>query len=226
MLFNAIKINEAIINSECFLRKNGLTIALMLSLLSIMTKRNPEKLFPTDYLLRPFLFLVPRAVSPNHITVFRIALTPFVLAFLFLEMWYIGVPLFVVAVFTDWLDGVLARSRKQVTKWGVFHDPIADKILIGSVVVLIVLQHVNPIIAVAIIIVEVLLIIGGWYRRRKNIAQTANVWGKIKMVLQFIGVLLLLIALAFGVDLFIDISQGTLVLAVIFAIVSLLTYSL
>lgn len=191
-----------------------------------MHKRDPYKLFPHDTLMKPFVWLVPYAIRPNHITVLRLILTPFVLVLLYLEQYSIGVPLFVFTACTDALDGSLARLRKQVTEWGTFYDPIADKILIGSVVLLIVIQHVNPLIAAAIIAVELMIVFGGWYKRRQGEVGQANVWGKLKMFLEFSGVLFLLISLALGVDLFVSISEGTLVLAVIFAIVSLLTYSL
>lgn len=191
-----------------------------------MNNRDPRKLFPHDHLLKPITFLIPEAVHPNHVTVFRMILIPIVLWLLFVENWAIGIPLFIFAAFTDALDGTLARLRKRITDWGTFYDPVADKMLVGSVMLLIVIQYVNPIIAVALIAVEVMIIVGGWYRRRKKGLVSANVWGKVKMFLEVIGVTLLLFSVWFGADLFVDISQGTLVLAIIFAIASLLTYSL
>lgn len=176
--------------------------------------------------MKPFIWLIPHFVKPNHLTVLRMILTPIVLILLYLEQYSIGVPLFIFTAFTDALDGSLARIRAQITAWGTFYDPIADKILIGSVVLLIVIQHVNPYIAIAIITVELLIVLGGWYKRRQGEVGQANVWGKLKMFLEFCGVLFLLISLALGVDLFISLSEGTLILAIIFAIVSLLTYSL
>ncbi|MBT4856813.1 CDP-alcohol phosphatidyltransferase family protein [Candidatus Uhrbacteria bacterium] len=191
-----------------------------------MHKRDPEQLFPHDKLIRPFLAVIPRAVHPNHVTILRMILTPVVLYFLFKQNYNIGVPLFVVTAMTDALDGTLARVRKQITRWGTFYDPIADKMLIGSVIILILLQHVNPLIAFSVIGVEILMMAGGWYQRRRGIVVTANIWGKVKMILEFTGVLLLLISLWLGVDLFVELSEGTLILAIIFAVIALLTYSL
>ena len=169
---------------------------------------------------------MPDFVKPNHLTIARMVLTPLVLWFLFVGNYRFGIPLFILTAFTDTLDGSLARMRKQVTVWGAFYDPIADKMLIGSVILLILIQHVNPFIAIGVILLEILMIIGGWYKRRRGSVVHANVWGKVKMVLQFIGVLFLLMSLWLGIDLFVDISEGTLILAIIFAIVALLTYSL
>lgn len=192
---------------------------------SIMTVRDPAKLFPHDYVLRPFLKLIPEKIHPNHITILRMFLTPVVLFVLYQENWGAGILLFLFTAFTDALDGSLARVRRQITEWGTFYDPVADKFLIGSVMILIVLQHVNPLIAYTLLLIEGMLIFGGWYHRRRH-AISANIWGKVKMVLQVIAVLFLLIALWLGIDLFIQISHTTFVLAIIFAIVSLLTYSL
>ncbi|MCH8049623.1 CDP-alcohol phosphatidyltransferase family protein [Patescibacteria group bacterium] len=191
-----------------------------------MKARDTKKLFPHDHLLKPLLFFIPQTVKPNHITVLRMLLTPVVMWFLYIENYQVGVPLFLFTAFTDALDGTVARVRKQITEWGIFYDPVADKILIGSVILLIVIQHVNPFLAVALIVVELLIIVGGWYQRQRGIMRSANVWGKVKMFLEVTGVMFLLIALWLGVDLFVDLSHGTLVLAVIFAVVSLLTYSL
>lgn len=191
-----------------------------------MHKRDPEQLFPHDKVLRPFLALVPRCVHPNHVTIARMVLTPAVLYCLFREYYQIGIPLFIFTAATDALDGTLARVRKQITKWGTFYDPIADKLLIGSVIVLILLKHVNPLIAFGVIAVEMLMLAGGWYKRRHGVEVSANIWGKVKMCLEFAGVLFLLISLWLGMDLFIDLSEGTLILAIVFAIIALLTYSL
>jgi len=191
-----------------------------------MHKRDPEQLFPHDKLLRPFLVLIPRYVHPNHVTIARMILTPVVLYCLFLEYYQIGVPLFIITAATDALDGTLARVRKQITKWGTFYDPVADKLLIGSVIILILLQHVNSLIAFGVIAVELLMLAGGWYKRHMGTEVTANIWGKVKMLLEFTGVLFLLISLWLGMDLFIDLSEGTLILAIVFAVIALLTYSL
>lgn len=192
-----------------------------------MTTRDPEKLYPHDHLMRYSLVpLVPKFVTPNMVTIFRMIMTPLVLWFLYAQNFAIGAPLFLFVALTDALDGSLARIRKQITDWGTLYDPIADKVLIGSVVLLVVMQHVNLYLGLAILLVEVVLVTGGVIRKRMGKNVTANVYGKIKMILQVIGVMLLLIALWAGYSLFIPISAGTLGLAIIFAIISMFTYGL
>lgn len=168
--------------------------------------------------IEPF---VPRWLAPNHITIARILLTPAVLFFLFRGNYGVGVPLFIFVAATDALDGMLARVRRQVTEWGIIYDPIADKMLIGSVLFVIVLEHVNFYIGLALLIVEVILVIGGWFMRVRKGVQQADIWGKIKMNAEVAGILLLLIALWSGVDLFVDLSTGTLTVALIVAIISI-----
>ena len=92
-----------------------------------------EELFPHDKIMAvTFLPLIPRWVTPNAITIARFVLTPLVVFLILIENYNIGIPLFIATAFTDVLDGSLARVRKKVTKWGTLHDPVADKLLIGS----------------------------------------------------------------------------------------------
>ncbi|KPJ85892.1 hypothetical protein AMJ57_01410 [Parcubacteria bacterium SG8_24] len=180
-------------------------------------------LYPHDKVFRCLLEpLIPRWLKPNHITVSRIFLTPPVLYFLFVEDYRIGVPLFLLVALTDAIDGSLARVRRQITEWGVLYDPLADKLLIGSVLFLIVLRHINFYLGISLLVVEVGLIVGGWIRKRRGRVEPANVWGKIKMLTEVIGITLLLIALWLDISLLVDLSIGTLAVALVVAIVSVL----
>ena len=192
-----------------------------------MLHRDPSKLFPHDYVMRyTFVPLVPRFITPNMITVFRLMLVPFILFFLFYDNFQIGVPLFLFAAFTDALDGSVARLRHQVTEWGTFYDPFADKLLVGSVVILVVMQHINPIFGALILFVDTMIIIGGYIRKKQGKPMGSNLFGKTKMFCQVLGISLLLIALWAGFDLFIPFSVGTFALAIVLAVISLFTYGL
>ncbi|HGY54470.1 MAG TPA: CDP-diacylglycerol--glycerol-3-phosphate 3-phosphatidyltransferase [Caldithrix abyssi] len=80
---------------------------------------------------------------PNQLTLIRIALTP-LFAFYFLqgkaESTLIATIIFFVASFTDWYDGYIARRFNLITRWGQFMDPLADKILISTVLVCFAIQ--------------------------------------------------------------------------------------
>ena len=183
------------------------------------------RLFPHDHLMRwLFLPLVPSFVRPNHITIFRFIATPIVIALLIFENYRVGVPAFIVVAFSDALDGSLARVRKQITPWGTFFDPVADKFLVGSVLIFIVLRYINVWFGVTILAVELLIASFGIYRKWRGKPTGANIYGKAKMFLQVVGVAWLLIALWSGIDLFIPFSIGTFTLALAFAMISLVTY--
>ena len=120
----------------------------------------------------------------------------------------------------------MARVRKQITEWGTFYDPVADKILIGSVALLIVAQYINVYFALLIVFLEALIIGGGYIRKLRGDLIPANIFGKTKMILQVVGVTFLLFAVWMQFDLFVDVSVATLGLAVIFAVISLFTYGI
>ena len=101
------------------------------------------QLYPHDRFMRPILFFIPRFITPNSITVLRFLLTPIVLQLLWIESYTAGTALFFFAAFTDAVDGSLARVRNQITRWGIFFDPIADKLLIGSVLLLVAFQYIS-----------------------------------------------------------------------------------
>lgn len=189
--------------------------------------QDAEKLLWYDRILaKTFLKLFPRSVLPNHITVFRFFATPIVVVLMLYEHYYIGLIAFLMVAFTDALDGSMARTRNQVTNWGKIYDPLADKILIGSMVFIIVLRYIDFWTAMIIIGLEFVIIIIAWRRKRKGGEIQANLWGKIKMCLQVTGVVILLLAIVFDWQTLLPFASGALYLAIAFAIVSLLTYGI
>lgn len=190
-------------------------------------ERDPNKLFPHDRLLaKTVIRLVPPSVTPNAITWFRFVFTPVVLYFLYAGNFAFGIPLFVFLAFTDALDGSLARVRRQITDWGSVYDPVADKLLISSVILVVVIRHLNPTIGFVIIGLEAALVIGGFVRRRMGFRVMANVIGKAKMVAQIIGITLLLTAVWTGIPVLIPLSIAVLMVAIALAVGSLFTYGL
>lgn len=192
----------------------------------LMTNENIRLSLHDPLMEKTVLRLIPRWIHPNHVTVLRVLLTPLVLYTLWFEQWSIVLPLFLFAAFTDAIDGSLARTRKQITLWGTVADPVADKLLIGSVMVLFVAREVNPAFAVIIVCIEVLIALTALYRRAHGKIASANEYGKIKMVLQVTGVGLLLLARFMHFELAVPFALGTLAIAIVFAIVSLVTYGI
>lgn len=138
---------------------------------------------------------------PNKLTVFRIILVPIMVLIPFLgikgELFSIPITyiiidiIFIIASITDQLDGNIARSKNQVTNFGKFLDPIADKILVLSAMIMLVEFGRLPSWIPIIILFREFAVSG--YRLveasdgGKVIA--ASKWGKIKTVTQMIAVI-------------------------------------
>ena len=90
-------------------------------------------------------------MAPNQVTMARFFLTPLTVWFIWIGNYAWGVPLFVLTAFTDTIDGSMARTRNQITKWGIVFDPIADKLLIGSVLIVLILQNLSLYLGIIII---------------------------------------------------------------------------
>lgn len=138
---------------------------------------------------------------PNKLTVFRIVLVPFFVAFLLLSkgadaLKWAALALFVVASLTDLLDGKIARRYHLVTTFGKFMDPLADKILtISGMICLIELGRIPSWIVVVIVARE--FIISGFrlIATEHGIVIAANYWGKWKTTFQMIMIILMIMNL-------------------------------
>jgi len=131
--------------------------------------------------------------------IFIVPLLVVVLLTKFSESWFgvpqhvLGVSIFLIAAFTDWLDGYLARKRHQVSRLGILLDPIADKLLISAAFISLVENRLAPAWAVVIIIGREFAVSGlrsiaaaeGW-------AIAASPMGKFKMVSQVVAIALLI----------------------------------
>jgi CDP-diacylglycerol--glycerol-3-phosphate 3-phosphatidyltransferase len=182
--------------------------------------------FHDKIMAKTVLRLIPRWIKPNHVTVLRFILTPVVVVLMMNEKFYIGLYAFLFVAFTDAIDGSMARTRNQITDWGKIYDPVADKILIGSMVFVVVFRYIEMWAAVLIVSIEAIIIIASWRRKLKGKKVEANIWGKIKMILQVLGVVILLLSIIFNIASLLPFASGALYLAIAFAIVSLLTYGI
>lgn len=134
----------------------------------------------------------------SKVTIARICLIPlFVLSYyVFDTPWGRVVPtlIFIVASVTDWVDGYLARSRNEVTNFGKFMDPIADKLLVTSAFILLVGDGRMSAVS-CIIILSREFIISGFrlIAADNNLVLAASKLGKVKTTTQIIAIILLLI---------------------------------
>lgn len=99
--------------------------------------------------------------------------------------------IFILASFTDYLDGYIARKNKQVTDFGKFSDAIADKVLVNSVLIIFASQGFIPaIIPVVIIIRDIIVDAIRMNVAGKGVVQAAKMSGKIKTACLMIGIVL------------------------------------
>jgi CDP-diacylglycerol--glycerol-3-phosphate 3-phosphatidyltransferase len=139
----------------------------------------------------------PNVNLPNLLTLSRILLIP-----VFVVLFWTPTPgrslaaavVFVIAAVTDLLDGYLARRRSQVTKLGRLLDPIADKLLVLSGLILLVqLQRVAAVVAILIIAREVAVTGVRAIAASQGIVLSAETIGKYKMVAQVVAIVLLIL---------------------------------
>ncbi len=158
---------------------------------------------------------------PNRITLIRIFLVPILLVFLISPRGWspiIAATIFLIAAFTDWLDGHLARSTNQITRLGQLLDPIADKLLVTAALVSLVGRQQVPAWIVVIILCRELAVTGlRAMAADRHVIIAAEVYGKYKMLFLIVGAFLLVLNLpelywpgmvALGVGLALSVVSG------------------
>ena len=137
---------------------------------------------------------------PNILTLLRIAMIP-ILIFVFYLPWewrhLASAAIFGIAAGTDWLDGYLARKLDQFTPFGAFLDPVADKLIVASALVMLLEEH-----ATLLFVLPTMVIIGReivisalreWMAELgKRTSVAVSYLGKVKTTLQMIAIAFLL----------------------------------
>ena len=137
---------------------------------------------------------------PNKLTMLRVIMVPFFMAFAALCKY--GTPqfsaaygliagvLFAVASVTDFLDGYLARKCHLVTDFGKFMDPLADKCLTTAAIIYMVVDGVCSPIVLAVIMFREFAVAGvRMIAAESGTVIAANIWGKVKTVLQMLTII-------------------------------------
>ena len=179
----------------------------------------------------------------NKLTIFRIILVPVIMAIPIIDN-LVGIPgtflgissafwimniIFIIASITDKLDGYIARSRNEVTTFGKFLDPLADKILVLSALVILVEYGKIPSWIPIIVLAREFIVSG--YRliavEKGGKVIAASIWGKLKTVTQMLGLIIALIDVnSFGkfldgslseINLIINIASTTMLLISVIA---------
>lgn len=137
----------------------------------------------------------------NKLTIFRIILVPIMIIVTFFE-WpgeFLGIPtiawvlnfIFIIASITDKLDGYIARSRNQITTFGKFLDPIADKVLVITAMIILVEMGKLPAWIPTIVVFREFIVSGYRLIAVENGGKViaASIWGKLKTVTQMIAII-------------------------------------
>lgn len=147
--------------------------------------------------------------TPNKLTILRVVLIPVFIIFMLYEITpfarFIALGIFVLAFFTDFLDGYLARKNEQVTNFGKIIDPLADKILVmAALVCLNVLDVVSPWVTIVILAREFMVSGIRIAAASEGTVIAASKWGKVKTIWQFVAIC---VALLLGCGLITDIGM-------------------
>ncbi|MBC7802355.1 MAG: CDP-diacylglycerol--glycerol-3-phosphate 3-phosphatidyltransferase, partial [Candidatus Parcubacteria bacterium] len=141
---------------------------------------------------------------PNLVTLLRILLIPLIVGIFYLpDAWLsfegkniLATGIFIFAAITDWLDGYLARKLDQMSAFGAFFDPVADKlVVVGALIVLLHLNRVDMVVALIIIGREIVIsALREWMATLGHSKSVAVAFiGKLKTVLQMIAIIILLL---------------------------------
>lgn len=152
---------------------------------------------------------------PNKLTTIRMGLVVFLIIFLLIPyqmlgvtipfvfanvslLYFVGAIVFLIASITDYFDGYIARKYNLITNYGKFMDPIADKLLVNSLLILLISPQINGQIAVLPLFVILMIgrdiIVDGFrlVAANQNKVMAANIFGKLKTVLQMIAIMMYL----------------------------------
>ena len=171
---------------------------------------------------------------PNMLTVARIFLVPLLVSVLLtkfegrlvmgLPVELVAAAIFGIASLTDWLDGYLARRRKQVTTLGQMLDPLADKLLISATLISLVQLDLVQSWMVAVIISREIAITGlRNLAYSRGLTMPASGLGKIKMASQVTAILLLMLGWE-RVPLLVVAGQAVMWVVLVTALVSAMDY--
>ncbi len=134
---------------------------------------------------------------PNKQTILRILMIPLCLLLLYFRWDFLATLVFVLACLTDFFDGYIARKHGLVTNFGKFADPVADKILVASIMVLLVQQGRFPWWALCIVIIRELAVDGlRLVAVEQGIVIPAGMLGKLKTNFQMFGVIAAMLSMA------------------------------
>ena len=177
--------------------------------------------------------------TPNKLTLIRMLCVVLIVVFGMLELYLTNIAsftvlgltytwtrvvllfLFIFGSITDFLDGNIARKRNQVTTFGKFLDPIADKLLVNTITIFLVLYgNINGIVLVLFLIRDTLVDGLRFVAAQKNVVIASSKLGKAKTISQMVAIIVVLVLQATPLNWAISIGE---ILAYIAALISLIS---
>ena len=131
--------------------------------------------------------------TANKITILRVILVPVLVVLMYLKLHYWALAVFIIASLSDTLDGYIARHYNQVSDFGKFMDPLADKMLVLAAMTMFVEWHAMPAWVLIIVLVREFAVSGLRLVAVDNGRVIAAAWsGKIKTTVTMIGIILMM----------------------------------
>ena len=163
---------------------------------------------------------------PTILTLSRIFLIPFFVLSVYQHP-LIGAAVFGIASITDFLDGYLARRSGEITKFGIIMDPIADKFLIiSALIVLVDMERLSAWIAIVLIVREFLITALRVVALSRDVLVPSEMGGKLKTTAQITAILcLILMGSIFQIDLY-DVGLVFIWIALVLSVISGVKYTI
>ena len=162
---------------------------------------------------------------PNALTLFRVVLIPVFVWAYFNSSPVRALLIFLLAAFTDFLDGYLARKWNQITDFGKLLDPLADKLMTVTLLIcLAITGNVAWWVAIVMLMKELFMLIGSLYMLSKKIVVYSNIYGKVATFAFIVA-----LALVFpwhSVDMMTTIGNVLMYIAVALSLLSMVIYSM
>lgn len=153
---------------------------------------------------------------PNILTVLRFVLIPFFGYYLYYQQYHLAVVIFLLGGLTDVLDGYIARRFNLITSWGKLADPLADKLMQMTALILLTVHQSIPLYILIIVAAkEALMGLGSiLLYKQDNYVVSSNWYGKTATVIFYLAIVMVLFKVPYS-NMFITIA----VLATLFALI-------
>jgi len=157
---------------------------------------------------------------PNILTVIRFILVPFFGYFMYTKSYKAAVALFIIAGATDILDGYIARKYNLITPWGKVADPLADKLMqLTALLMLTINDKMPPVVLIVVLAKEIFMVAGGiLLYKKENFVVSANWYGKAATVIFYLAIIMVISNLPY--------ANAVVLFAVIFTLFAFFMYSL